>query len=150
MDTNKKVRLIYSLEFGIIALAFLVIGILRVVGLMGGNDTFHDIFKWVSMFGGIWIIADFIWASISATRRERICYLDKILNLPAGLFIVGFDIYAFIGFGENAENMWRFGLGGLFIYIGLDYGFQAIYHYFKPVQNILDVANNVVEKGKKK
>ena len=143
MDEKTKIKLIYSGEYILIAVLFLVLGILKITGIMGTNDTFHTIFKWVTIFGGTWLVIDFFWTLFSPIRRRKSSLLDKSLNLPIGIYLITFDIMAFAGMDEKiGESYWLVGVGILFIYIAINYAFQGIYHWFHPLESILEMAED--------
>ena len=92
MDFATKAKLIYSGELIIIAVAFIVIAILKLTNVFKYNETRSLIFNWITIFGGTWVIADLIWAIVDKKRQKRICLLDKITppcrtrDLPGYLF----------------------------------------------------------------
>ena len=104
---------------------------------MGYNETRRIVFNWITIFGGLWGIIDFLWGAFSKRRRARICLLDKALLLPLVLFIETFDFISLIAKPEN-ENFYIYSLGFAFIYVTIIYTFQAIYHYFYPIPGLFD------------
>ena len=131
LDPLKKYLLIYSLELIIIAFVLLVLGILKITNILTSHKTRMLIFNIITLVGGIWIIFDFFWTAISKRRRRSHCLLDKILNLPIPLFLIPFDIYCFINPLE--ERTFSLIVGCVFLYVFVNYTFQGIYHYFKPL-----------------
>ena len=141
----KKTNLAYVIELAVIALIFAVIAILRLTGVWSGtNNVRRAIFHWITIFGGAWTITDFIWALASKRRRKKVCLLDKILNLPLGIYVMTFDIICFATWPE--ERFFIVGISIGFIYVAINYTFQAIYHYFKPVPQIIAAAEEVIQK----
>ena len=96
MSEEKKAKLIYSGELIIIAIVFLTIAILELTYVIDRTEKNHAWFNWLTIFGGSWMIIDFIWALVSPKRRKRVCLLDKILILPLSIYLITFDIYCFI------------------------------------------------------
>ena len=137
VDPHKKMKLIYSGELLLFAILFLVIGILKLTGVMRYNETRRIIFNYITMFGGLWGIIDFLWGAISKKRRARICLLDKALLLPLILFLETFDIISLTMKPEN-EAFYVISTGCAFLYITVIYTFQAIYHYFKPIPGLFE------------
>ena len=90
IDKEKKVKLIYSGELLLFAVIFLVFAILKITKVMGYSETRRIIFNWITIFGGAWGIADFIWAICSKKRQQRISMIDKVLLLPLAIFIMTF------------------------------------------------------------
>lgn len=138
MDPVKKVKLIYSGELIIIALVAIVLGTLIWFRILGTREHFPLVYTILTMIGGTWIIADFIWASLSKKRKTRISYLDKCLNLPLGLGLIAFDIYSLVT-GLNIEVYQAKYIAFFFYYIALNYLFQGIYHYFYPIPGLLEI-----------
>ena len=145
MDPHKKMKLIYSGELLLFAVIFLVVAILKLTGVMKYNETRRIIFNWITIFGGLWGITDFVWGLASKKRRQRICLLDKVLLLPLVLFIETFDFISLIAKPEN-ESFYVINIGAAFIYNTVIYLFQAIYHYFYPIPGLIDA---VTEDDKK-
>ena len=137
MDPHKKIKLIYSGELLGFAILFLVFGILRITKVIGYNETRRIVFNWITIFGGLWVIADFLWGLLSKKRRQRICLLDKVLALPLALFMETFDFISLIAKPSN-NNFYIYSIGAAFLYIAAIYTFQGIYHYFYPIPGIFD------------
>lgn len=136
LDALTKAKLIYSGELIIIAIVFLVIAILKITKVIPTNETRHLIINWITLFGGLWVITDFIWALVSKKRRPRISLLDKCLHLPAGLYMVTFDLYCIISQTKDA-NILRFGFPIAILYLCACYIFEGFYHFYHPVPGIL-------------
>ena len=140
MDPVKKYKLIYSGELFVIAIVAIVLGTLIWVRVLGKSDHFPYVYTILTLVGSAWIIADFIWASLSKKRRLRVSYLDKILNLPLGLGLIAFDIYSLVtGLSQDVYQAKYVAI--FFLYIAVNYVFQGIYHYFKPIPGLLDALN---------
>ena len=141
MDTLTKAKLLYSGELLLFAIAFAVLAILEFVKVLKIGAKHPAVFNWITIFGGSWIIADFLWALFSKKRRKKICLLDKIIHLPAGLAIVSFDIYCFIA--QPDFSLYQTFIPCFFTYFFLCYTFEAIYHWFYPVPNLVDASEEV-------
>ena len=98
MDTMTKAKLIYSGELFVFAIAFLVVAILEFTQVIKISERHHIIFNWVTLFGGSWLIADFIWALADKKRQKRIAMIDKIIHLPLGIYLIAFDLFIGIYF----------------------------------------------------
>lgn len=142
MDALTKAKLIYSGELMIFAIVFLVLGILKFVGVMGSNATRLNVFNWITLFGGTWIMIDFIWALLDKKRQKRISLVDKFLHLPAGIYLVTFDLYCLIAKPGIDSTICKYGVPIVFCYLALSYAFEAIYHFKYPVPGLL---NAIVE-----
>lgn len=142
LSDEAKIKLVYSGELIIIAIVFLVLGILKITGVMkydGGRRVF---FNWLTLLGGFWIIIDFIWCLVSEKHRKKNCLLDKILNLPLGIYLLTFDIYCLVG-PELQESIYVFGMCIVFFYVAINYSFQGIYHWFKPLPSLMEELRKV-------
>jgi len=148
MNNVTKVKLIYSGELILISLVFLVVGTLRLLGVITPNPTFALVFNWITLFGGLWIIVDLIWGIVSKKRRQRICLLDKILNAPAGLTLIVFDILCLIGIIPGNSKIRVIIIACVFIYIGIVYAIQGIYHFKHPLPELLKEAEKADEEEK--
>lgn len=147
MDPLTKVKLIYSGELLIFAIAFLVIAILRFTLVIPFNETRHLVLNWISLFGGAWIITDFFWAVFSKKRRPRIALIDKIIHLPVGIYIIAFDLFCLIG-KPTDQIVFQIGFPIAMSYLALSYGFEAVYHFYHPVPGLLDTVEEVDEEEK--
>ena len=135
MPTEKKMKLIYSGELIFFAILFLVIATLEVLGVIGHKTIMMQIFNWVTIFGGTWMLVDFFWVLFSKKRRAKNSLLDKALLIPAGIYLIVFDSLCFAGrisLDDAGMNLRRLMMGILFYYFGAVYLFQGIFHYFIP------------------
>ena len=137
MDFATKAKLIYSGEILLFAIVFLVLAILRFLNVIQYNATRVTIFNWVTIFGGTWIIVDLIWAICDKKRQKRIAIIDKIIHVPAGIYLVAFDLYCLITKATDPE-LFRFGIASVLAYLGLCYVFEALYHFKYPVPGVVD------------
>ena len=147
MDFMTKAKLIYSGELLIFALAFLTIAILEFTQVIKISNRHHTIFNWVTIFGGSWLIADFLWAMLDKKRRKRIAIIDKILTVPLGIYLISFDLFCLIAKPTN-QLVYQYGIPAVLAYLFLNYTFQAIYHFYYPIPGLLDIeakANQVVD-----
>lgn len=145
MSASKKATIFYSVELLVISIIFLVVATLEITDVIHISVRQHVIFNIVTTLGGSWLIADFIWASFSSRRKARICYLDKILHLPLGLYLICFDTIMYVHWNSLAYEVYLYGMTGAFYYIAACYLFEAIYHYFKPIPGLVDVEEEIKE-----
>lgn len=138
MDDITKAKLIYSIELGVFAVAFLVIAILKFVGVIGTNATRLTVFNWITLFGGSWLVVDFLWAMFDKKRQKRVAIIDKCIHLPAGLYLIVFDLYCLIAKPAIDSTICRYATPIVLTYLGLCYAFEAIYHFKYPVPGLLD------------
>ena len=147
LDALTKAKLIYSGELIIIAIIFLVVAILKITGVIPFNSTRHLVFNWITLFGGTWVIVDFFWGLLSKKRRPKICLLDKALHLPAGIYMVAFDLFCIITKPED-PMIYRLGFPIAISYLCLCYIFEGIYHFYHPIPGILDAVVEADEEEK--
>lgn len=138
MDLFTKAKLVYSCELGIFAIVFIVLAILKATGVMGTNATRLTVFNWITLFGGTWLMIDFVWAISDKKRQKRIALIDKCIHLPAGIYLVTFDLFCLISKPDINGPICKYGVPIVFMYLGLCYAFEAIYHFYRPVPTLLD------------
>ena len=138
MDTMTKAKLIYSIELGVFAVLFLVLATLKFFGVIGTNELRLKIFNWITLFGGSWIVVDFFWALLDKKRQKRVALIDKCIHLPAGLYLIAFDLYCLIAQPAIDSPICRYAVPIVFTYLGICYAFEAIYHFKYPVPGIFD------------
>ena len=136
LDKETKYKLVYSGELALFAVLFAVFAVLKFTGVLGYNPRRALVFNWITIFGGAWGIADFIWAVCSKKRQQRISLLDKFLLLPLSLFIITYDLICFIAKPE--PSFYNIMLGIAFAYVAVIYCFQAVYHFYHPIPGLLD------------
>lgn len=139
LDPVTKVKLILSIEYIIFVLLFLVLGILFLLEVIKVADWKRYVFTYVTLAAGIWLTVDFFWTTFSPKRRAKNCLLDKILMLPLGLALIGFDIYA-ITQGCAETLPYRYVIGIDFCVIAAIFAFETIYHWFKPIPAVIEAA----------
>ena len=88
MDDVTKAKLIYSIELGVFALAFLIIAILQFVRVINFGETHLRIINWITIFGASIGIVDFFWFYFSPVRRKKNSLLDKCLLLPLAIYMI--------------------------------------------------------------
>ena len=96
MTIEKKNKLIYSGELILIAVVFIVLGILELLKVITLSDRFQLIFKIITLVGATWLVTDFIWTLLSKKRRANYSLMDKIMLLPLAIYLYAFDIAGFI------------------------------------------------------
>lgn len=127
LDDLTKSKLIYSGELLIFGIIFTVLGILILLGTISVRDWKKVAFTWVTLFGGFILYGDFFWVLFSKKRRKKNSLLDKVLVLPSGTFLIGYDLYVLI---TQDDGIISYVMGGVFIYLAAVYLFEGIYHWF--------------------
>ena len=136
LDYYTKSKLLIQGEYLLIAIVFLVLAILRLVGVISINEIRSRIFIFITTAGSCWIIFDFFWSTFSKKHRAKVTYLDKIIMFPVGLGILTYDFISLIRW-SNSEEWYRIGIAIIFLVIFCVYTFQAIYHWFYPTKAFL-------------
>ncbi len=151
MDAVTKAKLIYLIELLVIAIAFLVIGILELLAILKINTVILTIFNWLTLFGGLWLIIDFVWIMVSKKRRLKASILDKSLLLPLGIYLITFDLICLIGNIDKVSqyDVYRFGVSAVLLYVFIIYTFEAIYHWFKPIPGFIEDIQKADEEDQK-
>ena len=139
LDDLTKIKIMLTVEYGVFVAIFAVLGALFLADIIKVAEWKRYAFTYVTLAGAVWIITDFIWTTFSKKRREKNCYLDKILVLPVGLVLICFDIYA-ITQGCAETLPYRYFIGGNLSFLALVYAFEAIYHWFKPIPAVIEAA----------
>ncbi len=137
-DELTKEKRIYTIELMAFMILFLILGILILAHILPVKGTFRKVLIYVSLFGSLWLIIDFIWTLASPKRRAKQSLLDKFLALPAAGSVLAMDLVTFIqGFDQTIELHEIF-VGILFCYLAVVYLVEAIYHWFKPLPMLLE------------
>ena len=61
------------------------------------------------------------------------------MHLPAGLYLVSFDIYCFVTNPAGNSDIYRYGVPIVLFYLSACYLFESIYHFYKPVPGLLEI-----------
>ena len=141
LSDETKIKLIYSGDLLVIALVLIVIGALKYANVIVTKPTRLFVYNILSACCGIWMVAEFIWAMVSPKKKARTPMLDKIMMLPIGVYILCFDAICFTrkAMGLDPLEVYiRFSVGTVLTVIGLVYIFQAIYHFYHPVPQIIE------------
>lgn len=137
LSSTTKTLLIYSGELLIFSLVFLALGILVLTKVFYLSELRQQIFTWVTLFGGLVTLGDFLWVLLSKKRRKKSSLIDKILVAPVGLGLFVADLTALI-MGNMPYEFYQFAMGGVFCYLGLVYAFEGVFHYFHPIPGLLE------------
>ena len=143
----KKIKIMLLVEYLLFAAIFLVLGILFLTDIIKVAEWKRYVFTYVTLAGGLWIIADFFWCVFSPKRRAKNSMVDKSLVLPVGFVLLAFDIYALTqGCAETLP--YRYFIGGDLCYLGACYIFESVYHWYRPIPAVIEAALADEEKKK--
>ncbi len=143
LDALTKAKLLIQGEYLLISLVFLTCGILKICDILNTTEIKGHIFNIVTLCGGVWIVFDFIWSTVSKRHRQKVTYLDKCLMLPLGLFTLSFNIYSLINWNNFSPDWYKYGISIIFFAVFVLYAFQAIYHWFFPTKAVLACVEEV-------
>jgi hypothetical protein len=133
----KKAKLIYSIELLVFAIVFLVLGILKILGIIAYNANRQTYFTYITLAGGFITLGDLIWLLCSPRRRAKNSLLDKLLPIPLSLTLITMDIIALVT--PNLPTIYFISeIGTAFLYLSAVYFFEGIFHYFYPVPALFD------------
>ncbi len=138
LDELTQAKVVYSIELGIFAIAFIVIGILEMCGIIGISDRHHRVFNWITIFGAGIILGDFLWFVFSKKHRRTSSWLDKSLTLPVVIYLIVFDSISFANNMAMPQEYYQFGMPVLFLYLSLVFIIEIIYHWKHPLKMLLD------------
>lgn len=146
----KKVKIIYTIELLIFVAVAITFSILFYLEIFPATVKKARIFSILTTCGAGYLIFDAIWAIISPKHRKNAPLIDKITILPLSFFLIGFDIYIYVNqYGETINLQFlRFVLGSVFVYIACMYTFQAIYHWYHPLQSLIEASEKAEEEAK--
>ena len=153
MSEETKIKLIYSGELIIIAIVAIVIGALKLAGVMQTRPTRLLVYNIISIIGSAWLFFDLIWALASSRRRKRVCLSDKFMILPVAIYLFIFDIICFIDKAKDLTTddvLVRISVGAVLIYIGVIYIYQGLYHYWKPVPQVIEAIEESIKVSEEK
>ena len=137
MDAEQKSILAYALELFIFGIVFEVLGVLRITGIIGYNETRRVVFNWITLCGCTIAIGEFIWYCFSKRKQARGFLPDKLAVLALAIFMITYDLICLIGKNPSPEFC-TYMLGGAICYVGVVYLFQGVYHYFRPLPGYLE------------
>ena len=150
MPTEKKIRITFLLEYVILAIVALVVGVLKMAGVIPTKPTRLLIYNIISIVGAAYFIIEIVWYFLSEKKRQRTDLLDKLIVLPVLLYLLAFDIYCFIYYGKPMWDIFvTMSIGSALTYVGLVYIFLGIYRYKHPSKMILEAIKEVEESDKK-
>ncbi len=131
LDDLTKAKYIYSGELLAFSVAFTVLGILTMTGVIGVSENRVNWITWITLVGGSLLIANTIWFFCSKKKRAKGSWLDTLIILPVPFTMIPLDIIH---------------LTSLFFYLTLAYVTEAIYHWFNPLPVLVEAAKEDEEK----
>ena len=136
MSKETRFKLFYSGELILIAIVFLVLGILELLKVIVLSDNFQLFFRILTLVGASWLTFDFFFTLLNKKRRKNKGMLDKSLMLPLAIYLYSFDIAGFVV--NRPYEYYQIGVPMAFFYISCVYIFQGIYHFFRPTNEVLE------------
>ena len=146
MDELTKAKLIYTIELGVFAVAFLVVAILQFVRVINFGENHLRIINWITIFGSSIGIVDFIWYLSSPVRKKKNSPLDKCALVPLMIYVLVFDIICFVNYDNPQLELAQIMIPIALCYVAVVYSIEAVYHWFHPLPLIYEA----IEEDKKK
>lgn len=137
LSEEKKALLIFSGEFLLFAVIFIVVGVLKSTQVIQYSEKRRIIFNYITLAGGVWGIVDFFWTLLSKKKRAKNCLLDKVFTLILGIYIIVVDIIALCNPAMDIQFYVQT-FAAAILYAGAMFIYMAIYHYFKPLPSFLE------------
>lgn len=137
LDELTKAKLIYSGMLLVIGIVAITIGILQLVQIIEIKEWLINVFKFVPFLGLAYFIFDYVTLFTNKKKREKVCLVDKFSLIFIPPFSVTFAILLWCG-NNYACNSPQLFIGPLIITLGVVYIFQAIYHWFRPLKDLLE------------
>ena len=111
----------------------LVLGVLRITGVIPTSSTRLLIYNIITLAGGAWFLFDLIWSLVSSKRRKKVSMFDKVISGPASIYLIFFDIYCFVLGRDNVDELFiRLSISIVLFYVAAVLFAQAFYHKKKP------------------
>lgn len=149
LSEETKIKLIYSGEILLFAIAFAVLGILQLTEVLVISDTVVNIFKYATLVGSCLMIFLFIRAIQNPEKRkDKAIMADKISTLILSPYLISVDILLLAGQEVVVANARKF-IAPVFVALSVIYLFQAIYHWFYPLKDLFEDDEEEVEKDNK-
>ena len=155
LEPVTRAKLIYTIEIGIFVVVALTLGTLFLLRVLDFTERRGWVLSILGLAGGLWFIADFIWALFSKKHRAISSLFDKAILFPSGIGLLSFDIFIIVNaarsgmgsFEENYPGVFHLVIGIAFCYLSACYLAEAIYHWFHPLPALLDALPVEEEQG---
>ena len=136
----KKYNRVYVIELFVIAAVVVVLGTLKITGVINTSQTSRRIFNIITIIGSTFIVLDFIWLCFSKAKQKRNCWLDKISVLPISIALITYDIICFINWDVETLSYSNLFVAIVLYYVAAVYTIQALYHLKKPHPSMVTAA----------
>ena len=134
---TKKTKLIFLVEFLILAAVLYVIGFLRMCDVIPYSANRLLAYNIITLVGFAYIYFDFFFSLFKKSRRAKTCFLDKTLSMIVATYLVVFDILV-LSKTYTDPSFIKYSTSAVMIYAASISLFMGIYHHFKPTQQVLD------------
>ena len=132
----KKTKLIFLIEYLVIALILITIGLLRIFDVIPYDSNRLLVYNIITLIAVAYIYFDTTWFIVSKKKRERSDLVDKIFPIPVALFLTVFDILVLAKIVINTD-FFKYSISSVLLYVGLGCLFLGIYHHYKPSKMLL-------------
>ena len=134
----KKTKLIFLVEFLVIAVVLYVVGFLRMFDVITFSANRLLAYNIITLIGFAYIYFDFFYSLLKNSKRAKTCFLDKALSMIVATYLVVFDILVLAKINTDMTFI-KYSISAVLLYAASISLFMGIYHHFKPTQQVLDV-----------
>ena len=134
----KKTKLIFLVEFLVIAVVLYVVGFLRMFDVITFSANRLLAYNIITLIGFAYIYFDFFYSLLKKSKRAKTCFLDKALSMIVATYLVVFDILVLAKINTDMTFI-KYSISAVLLYAASISLFMGIYHHFKPTQQVLDV-----------
>lgn len=140
----KKTKRIFLIEYIAIGVVAFTLGFLKMFEIIGNNPTRLLVYNIVTTVGAAYIFFDLARCIFIKAKREKTCFIDKILTLIVGLYLLVFDILCYINRDIDLTYV-KYSISSVLLYAGAISLFMGIYHHFNPNAQLLEVVDEEYE-----
>ena len=139
----KKYRLIFFIEYIVIAAVLFLIGFLRLFDVIEYSSGRLLAYNIITLIGFAYIIFDLCW-NLRKSKRADFSLIDKIPPVVLAVYLLVFDILVLSKAIEDL-NFIKYSISGVLLYAGTYAGFMGIYHFKKPQKMLLDAVEEAYQ-----
>ena len=134
----KKTKRIFLIEYLLISVVAFTLGFLKMFGIIGNSATRLLVYNILTTVGFAYILFDLSLCLFKKEKRAKTCFIDRILTLIVGLYLIVFDIMCYIN--RNIDLVFvKYSIASVLLYAGCISMFMGIYHHFKPTAQLYEV-----------
>ena len=139
----KKYRMIFFIEYIVIALVLFLVGFLRVFEIIPYSERRLLIYNIITLIGVAYIIFD-LWWNLRKSKRANFSLVDKIPPAILAIFLLTFDILVLAKVVVDPLFI-KYSIFGVLMYAGTYALCMGIYHFNKPQKAVLDAVEEAYQ-----